>query len=172
MGLTSEAMGEAATTSPAASASPTVIGECIYAACPHTANASSKAVRAAQEPYRHRQPCPGAATAIDQALGPAETTEEQEQTGAMRRLIFDEGHHLFDAADSAFSGHLTGIETAELRRWIRRPEAQGRRGRALPTALGSSLPTTASRRSCWGSCSERRSAARTRMDAPRSGRHA
>ncbi len=34
------------------------------------------------------------------------------------RFIFDEGHHLFDAADSAFSSHLTGIETAELRQWL------------------------------------------------------
>jgi ATP-dependent DNA helicase DinG len=74
--------------------------------------------------------------AIDLALGPAETTEEQEQAGAMRRLVFDEGHHLFDAADSAFSGHLTGAETAELRRWIRGPEAQGRRGRGLADRLG------------------------------------
>ena len=54
----------------------------------------------------------------------------------MRRLIFDEGHHLFDAADSAFSGHLTGLETAELRRWIRGPETQGRRGRGLADRLG------------------------------------
>ena len=34
------------------------------------------------------------------------------------RYVFDEGHHLFDAADSAFAGHLTGLETAELRRWL------------------------------------------------------
>ena len=34
------------------------------------------------------------------------------------RYVFDEGHHLFDAADSAFSAHLTGGETAGLRRWI------------------------------------------------------
>ncbi len=34
------------------------------------------------------------------------------------RYIFDEGHHLFSAADSAFSSHLTARESAELRRWI------------------------------------------------------
>ena len=34
------------------------------------------------------------------------------------RYIFDEGHHIFDAADNAFSIHLTGIETSDLRRWI------------------------------------------------------
>ncbi|MGH6874200.1 MAG: helicase C-terminal domain-containing protein, partial [Aestuariivirgaceae bacterium] len=43
--------------------------------------------------------------------------------------------HLFDAADSAFSGHLTAHETAELRRWIRGPEVQGRRGRSLAARL-------------------------------------
>lgn len=45
------------------------------------------------------------------------------------RYIFDEGHHLFDAADSAFSAHLTARETADLRRWILGMEG-GRKGRA------------------------------------------
>jgi ATP-dependent DNA helicase DinG len=45
------------------------------------------------------------------------------------RLVFDEGHHLFDAADAAFSLALTGQETAELRRWILGAE-EGRRSRA------------------------------------------
>lgn len=44
------------------------------------------------------------------------------------RYVFDEGHHLFDAADSAFAGHLTARETSELRRWLR--GAEGTRGRA------------------------------------------
>ena len=139
MGLTSEAMGEAATASPARLGLTDRRGECIYAACPHYRKCFiEKAVRAARKAdiviANHALVLHQAA--IDQALGPAETTEEQEQTGAMRRLIFDEGHHLFDAADSAFSGHLTGIETAELRRWIRGPEAQGRRGRGLADRLG------------------------------------
>jgi ATP-dependent DNA helicase DinG len=34
------------------------------------------------------------------------------------RYVFDEGHHIFDAADSAFAAHLTAQETAELRRWL------------------------------------------------------
>ena len=139
MGLTSEAMGEAATASPARLGLTDRRGECIYAACPHYRKCFiEKAVRAARKAdiviANHALVLHQAA--IDQALGPAGTTEEQEQTGAMRRLIFDEGHHLFDAADSAFSGHLTGIETAELRRWIRGPEAQGRRGRGLADRLG------------------------------------
>ena len=45
------------------------------------------------------------------------------------RYIFDEGHHIFDAADSAFSAGLTAYETAEMRLWLRGSE-DGRRGRA------------------------------------------
>ena len=45
------------------------------------------------------------------------------------RYVFDEGHHVFDAADSAFSAHLSGREAAELRNWVRGAE-DGRRGRA------------------------------------------
>src|SRR5262249_1835605 len=44
---------------------------------------------------------------------------------------FDEGHHLFDAADSAFSAALSGSEMAELRRWIRGPEGRQSRARGL-----------------------------------------
>lgn len=34
------------------------------------------------------------------------------------RIVFDEGHHLFDAADSAFATHFSVREGVELRRWI------------------------------------------------------
>ena len=49
--------------------------------------------------------------------------------------MFDEGHHLFDAADNAFAAALSGAESAEMRRWIRGPEGRGRRGRGLETRL-------------------------------------
>src|SRR6185295_18403854 len=42
------------------------------------------------------------------------------------RYVFDEGHHLFDAADSGFSPLLSGSEMADLRRWIRGPEGRAR----------------------------------------------
>ena len=42
------------------------------------------------------------------------------------RYVFDEGHHLFDAADGAFGAHLSGVEASDLRRWIL--GAEGRRG--------------------------------------------
>ena len=44
-------------------------------------------------------------------------------------IFFDEGHHIFHAADSAFSLCLSGMEGAELRRWIRGKE-QGSKTRA------------------------------------------
>ena len=50
------------------------------------------------------------------------------ERGAPTRFVFDEGHHVFDAADSTFSAALTGQETIELRRWIVGPE-RGNRGR-------------------------------------------
>ena len=43
--------------------------------------------------------------------------------------VFDEGHHLFDAADSAFGGNLSGLETRDLRRWLLGSE------RTSPTAF-------------------------------------
>ncbi len=47
------------------------------------------------------------------------------------RYVFDEGHHLFDAADSAFSAELSGVETAELRRWLLGAEGGRSRARGL-----------------------------------------
>ncbi|HZD24886.1 MAG TPA: helicase C-terminal domain-containing protein, partial [Alphaproteobacteria bacterium] len=39
-------------------------------------------------------------------------------------------HHIFDAADGAFSAHLSGAEAAELRRWLIGPGTGRRRSRA------------------------------------------
>src|SRR5213079_1884102 len=55
---------------------------------------------------------------------------------APNRIIFDEGHHLFDAADSTFSAALTGQEAIEMRRWIVGPEGKSRgRRRGLSARL-------------------------------------
>jgi ATP-dependent DNA helicase DinG len=60
----------------------------------------------------------------------------REAQGAPTRIIFDEGHHLFDAADSTFAAALTGREAIELRRWIMGPEAEKRgRRRGLAARL-------------------------------------
>ncbi len=45
------------------------------------------------------------------------------------RYVFDEGHHIFAAADGAFSADLTGYEGEDLRRWLVGAEA-GRRSRS------------------------------------------
>ena len=73
-------------------------------------------------------------------IGVAKTEEEEAAPGGLRRIVFDEGHHLFDAADAAFTGHLTALEAAELRRWLRGPEAERRRGRGLAERIGDLLP--------------------------------
>ena len=55
---------------------------------------------------------------------------------AAGRILFDEGHHLFDAADSTFAVALTGQEAIELRRWIVGPEGRSRgRRRGLSARL-------------------------------------
>ena len=117
-------------------------GECIYSACPHYRRCFiERSVRAGRNAAiviaNHALVLHQAA--VDHALGVATTEEEEAAPGGIRRIVFDEGHHLFDAADSAFSGHLTALETAELRRWIRGPEAERRRGRGLADRIGDLL---------------------------------
>jgi ATP-dependent DNA helicase DinG len=52
------------------------------------------------------------------------------------RIVFDEGHHVFEAADSTFSADLTGAEAIELRRWVIGPEKGGKgRRRGLSARL-------------------------------------
>ena len=114
-------------------------GECIYSACPHYRKCFvEKAGRASRKAdivvANHALVMVQAA--LESALGAPETDEEQSASGGIRRLVFDEGHHLFDAADSAFAGHLTGLEASELRRWLKGPETRGRRGRSLRDRLG------------------------------------
>jgi ATP-dependent DNA helicase DinG len=100
-------------------------GECIFTACAHynkcfIERASRKARRARIVVANH------ALVMVQAALGGIE------EGTLPTRLVFDEGHHVFDAADSAFSAHLTGFETAELRRWLLGAEEVGRsRARGL-----------------------------------------
>jgi len=98
-------------------------GECIFSACPHYRKCFiERAVRRARRAdivvANH------ALVMVQAALGGLDD-------GTMpTRTIFDEGHHVFDAADSAFSAHLTGMEAAEVRRWILGPEGDATRSRA------------------------------------------
>ncbi|HET7086602.1 MAG TPA: ATP-dependent DNA helicase [Rhizomicrobium sp.] len=105
-------------------------GECIYAACPHYRLCFiERAIRRA----RHASiVIANHALVIAQSssdwLGEDETsdTPPEKEEGRRLRFVFDEGHHLFDAADSGFSAMLSGREMAELRRWIRGPEGRAR----------------------------------------------
>jgi ATP-dependent DNA helicase DinG len=96
-------------------------GECIYAGCPHYRKCFiERATRASSDAdlviANHALVMVNAARARDNANPPT-------------RIVFDEGHHVFEAADSMFSAALTGQEAIELRRWIIGPEsaARGRR---------------------------------------------
>ncbi|GAA0527090.1 ATP-dependent DNA helicase DinG [Rhizomicrobium palustre] len=125
-------------------------GECIYGACPHyrvcfiekivrrarkaeivVANHALVIANAAQDWQGPDQTndVPG-----DVPLpAPAQNDAENERRV---RYVFDEGHHLFDAADSGFAAAVSGTEMADLRRWIRGPEGRMRsRSRGLEDRL-------------------------------------
>ncbi len=92
-------------------------GECIYSACSHYGKCYiEKSVRRARR---------ARIVVANHALVMIQAALGGDDPHRPTRYVFDEGHHLFDAADGAFSSHLTGIETSELRRWIM--GAEGRR---------------------------------------------
>jgi ATP-dependent DNA helicase DinG len=101
-------------------------GECVYAGCPHYRRCFiERAERAGREAdlviANH------ALVMVNAARG---------RPDAPTRILFDEGHHLFDAADSTFSVALGGQEAIELRRWIVGPEGRSRgRRRGLAARL-------------------------------------
>jgi ATP-dependent DNA helicase DinG len=104
-------------------------GECVYAGCPHYRKCFiERAARASAQAdlviANHALVMVNAARGRDHAQRPT-------------RIVFDEGHHVFEAADSTFAAALTGQETIELKRWIVGPEkgSKGRR-RGLAARLG------------------------------------
>ncbi len=103
-------------------------GECIYAGCPHYRKCFiERAVRASH----------GADLVIaNHALVMVNAARGREAQHRPTRLVFDEGHHLFDAADSMFSARLSGQEAIEIRRWVIGPESRSRgRRRGLAARL-------------------------------------
>jgi ATP-dependent DNA helicase DinG len=98
-------------------------GECIYSACAHYRRCFIERV---VRKSRHAD-----LVIANHALVMINAATRQEDSDLPRRYVFDEGHHLFDAADSAFSVHLTGQEGAELRRWLRGAEQSRSRARGL-----------------------------------------
>jgi ATP-dependent DNA helicase DinG len=101
-------------------------GECVYAACPHYRTCFIERVvrRARHAPIVVANHALVIAQAAGDALGPDETTDTPVEHRV--RYVFDEGHHLFDAADSGFAAFLSATEMADLRRWIRGPEGRAR----------------------------------------------
>jgi ATP-dependent DNA helicase DinG len=101
-------------------------GECVYAGCPHYRRCFiERAERASREAdiviANHALVMVNAARAREDAPG---------------RILFDEGHHLFEAADSTFAVAFGGQEAIELRRWIVGPEGRSRgRRRGLSARL-------------------------------------
>ena len=100
-------------------------GECIYSACAHYQKCFiERTVRRARRAdivvANHALVMTQAALGgLDDGFVPS-------------RVVFDEGHHVFDAADGAFSARLSGQEGADLRVWLLGPEgAGGRRARGL-----------------------------------------
>ena len=111
-------------------------GECIYSACAHYTrcfieHGIRRARRAEIVVANHALVMIQAALAGSGGVG--------DERLMPTRYVFDEGHHVFGAADSAFSGHLTGQETAELRRWIRGADRTGGGGRSRARGLRSRL---------------------------------
>jgi len=104
-------------------------GECIFAGCPHYRRCFiERAARASQN---------ADLVIANHALVMINAARGREASNRPTRIVFDEGHHLFDAADSVFAVALTGQEAIELRRWVIGPEgtARGRR-RGLSARLG------------------------------------
>ena len=91
-------------------------GECIYSACDHYHRCFvEQSIRRSKH---------ASIVVTNHALLMIKTAHQDDDLPL--RYIFDEGHHLFDAADGAFAGHLTARETYDLRRWLRGAESATR----------------------------------------------
>ena len=105
-------------------------GECIYSACPHYRKCFiERGIRKARS---------ADIVIANHALVMVQAVLGGEDHHLPLRYVFDEGHHVFDAADSAFGAHLSGSESAEMRRWLLGSEAgrRGSRARGLASRIG------------------------------------
>jgi ATP-dependent DNA helicase DinG len=103
-------------------------GECIYAGCPHFRKCFiERAARASAQ---------ADIVIANHALMMVNAARGREEANRPTRIIFDEGHHLFDAADGTFAAALSGAEMIEIRRWVIGPEGKSRgRRRGLSARL-------------------------------------
>ena len=107
-------------------------GECIHGACPHYRRCyvehTIRRARTAELVVANH-----ALVMIQAAHGFVDGVESGGLDGAAvpTRYVFDEGHHVFDAADGAFATVFSGVEGAELRRWLLGAEGGQSRARGL-----------------------------------------
>jgi ATP-dependent DNA helicase DinG len=103
-------------------------GECIHAACPHYKTCTIEHV------IRR-------ARIADLVIANHALVMAQAVWGGLddefvpTRYVFDEGHHIFDAADSAFAVELSGAAMADLRRWLLGAEGARSRARGIARRL-------------------------------------
>ena len=103
-------------------------GECIHAACPHWKRCFVE--------HTIRRARTAQLVVANHALVMAQAAwGGLDDASVPTRYVFDEGHHVFDAADGAFSAELSGLETAELRRWLLGAEGGRSRARGLRRRL-------------------------------------
>ena len=103
-------------------------GECVYAGCPHYKKCFIE--RAARDSAQ------ADLVIANHALVMVNAARGRDHAARPTRIIFDEGHHVFEAADSTFAATLSGQETIEMRRWIVGPERKNRgRRRGLSARL-------------------------------------
>ncbi|MEM7779710.1 MAG: ATP-dependent DNA helicase [Pseudomonadota bacterium] len=103
-------------------------GECVYAGCPHYRKCFIE--RSARDSAQ------ADLVIANHALVMVNAARGRDHAARPTRIIFDEGHHVFEAADSTFAATLSGQEAIELRRWIVGPERKNRgRRRGLSARL-------------------------------------
>ena len=103
-------------------------GECIHGGCPH--------YRTCFVEHTIRRARGAELVVANHALVMAQAAwGGLDDDGVPSRYVFDEGHHVFDAADGAFSATLSGVEGAELRRWLLGAEGGRSRARGLQRRL-------------------------------------
>src|SRR5215469_6796562 len=104
-------------------------GECVHSACPHFRRCFvEKNIRKARQ---------ARIVVANHALVMAQAAlGGLDDASVPTRYVFDEGHHLREAADAAFSVRLSGQEGRELRRWLLGAETGRSRARGLQRRIG------------------------------------
>ena len=104
-------------------------GECVYAGCPHYRKCFiERAARASAE---------ADIVIANHALVMVNAARGREATSRPTRYVFDEGHHLFDAADAMFGGRADRAGSDRAAPLDRRPRSD--RARAAARAGGAAV---------------------------------